>query len=179
MASTDDKQRVAYTSSLAEDHTVRLDPNSMFSRRVPLEADILIYFSTTDGYISWRHPKQGSWFIESLCYVLNKYAAEPNIELNTLLLKVNNRVAIKYKQMPEIVSRLRKEFYFNFNPTLYFADDSRHVSSLLKLNESQNLQQDSPPVQNQHGYSMNNKSYQMKQVNQKLDIFCFFCQLLF
>lgn len=108
-----------------------IDIGSMMFKKIPLEADILIYYSTVDGFVSWRDPTDGSWFIDSLCHVFNKYALLPNVELNTLLLRVNNRVAGKFNQMPEIVSRLRKEFYFNYKPELAntHIDDSPLTSS--------------------------------------------------
>ena len=40
-----------------------------FDSRVPNNADFLIYRSTPEGYVSWRHPDTGSWFIQAICDV--------------------------------------------------------------------------------------------------------------
>ena len=37
--------------------------------RIPNNADFLIYRSTPEGYVSWRHPDMGSWFIQAICDV--------------------------------------------------------------------------------------------------------------
>ncbi|KAG8517409.1 Caspase-7 [Galemys pyrenaicus] len=90
--------------------------------KVPVEADFLFAYSTVPGYYSWRNPGTGSWFIQSLCTVLNEHGK--SLELMQLLTRVNYRVARHYqsctdspdfnekKQMPCIVSMLTKELYF-------------------------------------------------------------------
>ena len=74
------------------------------------------------GYFSWRNAKNGSWFIQALCEMLNKYAHR--LELMHILTRVNRKVAIEYesfstdaafhakKQIPCIMSMLTKELYF-------------------------------------------------------------------
>lgn len=39
---------------------------------IPVEADFLVAISTVDNYVSFRHPKDGSWFIQSLCQELKE-----------------------------------------------------------------------------------------------------------
>ena len=41
-----------------------------FDSRIPNNADFLIYRSTPEGYVSWRHPDMGSWFIQAICDVI-------------------------------------------------------------------------------------------------------------
>ncbi|XP_067993079.1 caspase-3 [Melanerpes formicivorus] len=90
-------------------------------QKIPVEADFLYAYSTAPGYYSWRNSAEGSWFIQSLCKMLEKHARE--LELMQILTRVNRRVA-EYescstrqdfnakKQIPCIVSMLTKEFYF-------------------------------------------------------------------
>jgi len=90
--------------------------------KIPMEADFLIGYSTIAGYYSWRNSLNGSWFIQSLCSILNEYG--DSLEIMQLLTAVNRRVAYYYesnttdsfmhgkKQVPCIVSMLTKELYF-------------------------------------------------------------------
>lgn len=90
--------------------------------KIPMEADFLIAYSTISGFYSWRNSSNGSWFIQSLCQILNEYGA--TLELMKLLTYVNRRVAYYYesntndqvmngkRQVPSIVSMLTKEVYF-------------------------------------------------------------------
>ncbi|KAM9741013.1 caspase-3b isoform 2-T3 [Menidia menidia] len=92
------------------------------SERIPVEADFLYCYSTTPGYYSWRNTSQGSWFIQSLCEVLQK--SREKLELMQIMTRVNRKVALQFesssntpgfsgkKQIPSIVSMLTKDFYF-------------------------------------------------------------------
>ncbi|XP_065084025.1 caspase-like [Ochlerotatus camptorhynchus] len=90
---------------------------------IPAMADLLVMYSTYDGYYSWRNPKQGSWFIQSLCKELTDNGRTKDLLL--LLTGVTRRTAFEYqsfvphdkrmdamKQIPCIVSMLTKVFYF-------------------------------------------------------------------
>ncbi|XP_072296097.1 caspase-3-like [Eucyclogobius newberryi] len=89
--------------------------------RIPVEADFLYAYSTAPGYYAWRNTHNGSWFIQSLCEVLEKHK---DLELMQIMTRVNRRVAYHFesssdisgfsgkKQIPCIVSMLTKEFFF-------------------------------------------------------------------
>lgn len=47
------------------------------------------------GYYSWRRPSTGSWFMQVLCDVFDKYGYE--FDLLFLLTIVNRRVAIDFE----------------------------------------------------------------------------------
>ncbi|XP_015823180.1 caspase-3 [Nothobranchius furzeri] len=93
------------------------------SEKIPVEADFLYAYSTAPGYLAWRNVNTGSWFIQSLCKMLESYSGE--LELMQILTRVNNHVARHYesssskrehsgkKQIPCIVSMLTKEFHFS------------------------------------------------------------------
>ncbi|XP_054459604.1 caspase-3-like [Anoplopoma fimbria] len=91
--------------------------------RIPVEADFLYAFSTAPGYYSWRNTMTGSWFMQSLCDMINRYGTE--LELQHIMIRVNHKVAVEFesvsnspgfnkkKQIPCIVSMLTKEMYFS------------------------------------------------------------------
>uniref|UniRef100_A0A8C5WZ27 Caspase 9 n=1 Tax=Laticauda laticaudata TaxID=8630 RepID=A0A8C5WZ27_LATLA len=81
---------------------------------LPTDSDILVCYSTSPGYVSWRDTQSGSWFIEALDQVLAEYAHRE--DLPSILMKMANIVAAKvagsYKQMPGHFNMLRKKFFF-------------------------------------------------------------------
>jgi hypothetical protein len=79
--------------------------------RVPKEADILISYSTVEGFYSYRDPKSGSWYIQTLCDVISE---QKNDDILSILTKVNSLMSKKEneKVVPEFTSRLTKKFYF-------------------------------------------------------------------
>jgi hypothetical protein len=99
------------------------DPFSVeYVQKVPVEGDFLFAYSTISGHYSWRNSVNGSWFIQSLCKVLNEQGND--LDIMRILTAVNRRVAYFYesnsrdqamtgkKQVPCIVSMLTKELYF-------------------------------------------------------------------
>ncbi|KAJ8335892.1 hypothetical protein SKAU_G00392340 [Synaphobranchus kaupii] len=91
--------------------------------KIPVEADFLYAYSTAPGYYSWRNTMTGSWFIQSLCEMMGRYARE--LEIMQILTRVNHKVALDFesssnipgfdckKQIPCIVSMLTKEMFFS------------------------------------------------------------------
>ena len=88
---------------------------------VPAEADFLYAYSTVPGYYSWRNSSNGSWFVQSITSVFERYADK--MDVVRMLTKVNNgvtkfksrtgvRVSNSKMQVSTIVSMLRKELYF-------------------------------------------------------------------
>nr|CCW28913.1 Caspase 9 [Channa striata] len=82
---------------------------------LPTPSDILVSYSTFPGYVSWRDPQSGSWYVETLDRILEENAAVH--DLATMLTMVNNDVSQNsakglYKQMPGSFNFLRKFLYF-------------------------------------------------------------------
>lgn len=85
---------------------------------IPDEADYILGYATVPGYVSYRSRSQGSWFINKLVDMLDKYAYRH--DLLSVLVKVNEEVgnAIanvdggRYKQIPAPLVTLRKKLYF-------------------------------------------------------------------
>ena len=92
-------------------------------QKIPLWADVLIAYSTVPGFVSFSDSINGSWFIQTLCDMLEKYGSE--LEIHQIMTKVNYYVAYKYesisndykmnpmKQVPYIASMLTKELKFS------------------------------------------------------------------
>ncbi|XP_026809139.1 caspase-1-like [Rhopalosiphum maidis] len=98
--------------------------SSNASYKIPKHADFLITFSTYDGYYSFRHPENGTWFIQSLCIEMNKHDLSNN-DLLGIMTRVSRRVALdhesynpdhpwlhKQKQIPTIHSMLIRDVFF-------------------------------------------------------------------
>ncbi|CAB1320006.1 unnamed protein product [Coregonus sp. 'balchen'] len=75
-----------------------------------------------DGYYSWRNTQKGSWFMQALCEMLQRYGKQ--LEIMQIMTRVNHKVALDFesfsempgfsakKQIPCIVSMLTKDLYF-------------------------------------------------------------------
>lgn len=97
---------------------VKIDRNKIMPQK-----DFLIVYSTFPGCLSYRDTIKGTWFIESLCNVLDNKKHE--LDINQILTEVSRTVAIEYeatekalKQMPCIVSMLTKLLVFPKKKTL-------------------------------------------------------------
>ena len=44
--------------------------------RIPDQSDILVAYSTSPGYVSFRDTLRGSWFVQVLCRVLTEESEE-------------------------------------------------------------------------------------------------------
>uniref|UniRef100_A0A4W2FNV0 Caspase-9 n=1 Tax=Bos indicus x Bos taurus TaxID=30522 RepID=A0A4W2FNV0_BOBOX len=60
------------------------EPDAVSS--LPTPSDILVSYSTFPGFVSWRDPKSGSWYIETLDSIFEQWAHCE--DLQTLLLRV-------------------------------------------------------------------------------------------
>ncbi|XP_030260071.1 caspase-8-like isoform X2 [Sparus aurata] len=86
------------------------------SQYIPEEADFLVAIATVEDYKSFRHTKDGSWFIQSVCQQLKEGCSRGD-DMTTILSRVNNEVSNKegvmqqpgkIKQMSEVRFTLRK-----------------------------------------------------------------------
>ncbi|CAG9792809.1 unnamed protein product [Diatraea saccharalis] len=103
-------------------HTVDVDEKVPYN--LPVETDMLILHSSYMGKPSYRDIYKGSWFIQSLCRNIDKFAAKLDVE--SILINVKREVAINLyheeynratlevqfnKQMPVITSTLIRKLY--------------------------------------------------------------------
>ncbi|NP_001274285.1 caspase-2-like [Hydra vulgaris] len=80
----------------------------------PLQSDILLGYSTFPGDVSWRHTKNGSYFIDSVVSVFSNYAATEDVA--SMMVKVNQLVKEKLAkngefQIPAPVITLTKKLF--------------------------------------------------------------------
>ena len=90
----------------------------VFSLTIPIQADVLVAYSSVHGYESYRDEEEGSWFITVLTKVLNEHIND--MQLTDILAIVNDKIAdMEYedgwKQMPCFTSTLRKSVVFNIS----------------------------------------------------------------
>ncbi|NWX88522.1 CASPA protein, partial [Nothoprocta pentlandii] len=84
---------------------------------IPEEADFLLGMATIDGYASFRHVEQGTWYIQALCSKLQLLVPRGE-DILSILTEVNEDVSRradslgKKKQMPQPAYTLRKKIIF-------------------------------------------------------------------
>ncbi|XP_032802442.2 caspase-8 [Petromyzon marinus] len=84
---------------LAADADIDADgPVSPISYSIPDEADILLGMATVSGYLSFRHRREGSWYIQTLCNLLEQKCNGQN-DILAILTDVNRVVAEKTARM--------------------------------------------------------------------------------
>ncbi|KAK6170502.1 hypothetical protein SNE40_018882 [Patella caerulea] len=89
--------------------------------KIPIDADIFVCFSCSQGYSTLRDPFSGSYFVQDLCSVFKEYGEK--LHLSELVLKVKEMVAARQirvqgsadaeMQMPVVLDTLRKLVYFD------------------------------------------------------------------
>ena len=90
-------------------------PQPIEEHELPRFCDFLIAYGTVEGYVAWRHPDHGSWFIDILCNKLRELFDRFNIV--QILTFVNSDISQKKtnegsKQMAEPVNMMQGLFYF-------------------------------------------------------------------
>ncbi|NWR17070.1 CASPA protein, partial [Emberiza fucata] len=87
------------------------------SESIPEEADFLLGMATVDGYVSFRHMEEGTWYIQALCSKLQLLVPRGE-DILSILTQVNEDVARRdspsgtKKQMPQPAYTLRRKFIF-------------------------------------------------------------------
>ncbi|XP_042280650.1 caspase-9-like [Thunnus maccoyii] len=89
--------------------------SSSDSSSMSTPSDILVSYSTFPGYVSWRVPQSGSYYVETLDRILEEKAA--TVDLLGMLTMVCNEVCKKsanriYKQISGSFESLCKSLYF-------------------------------------------------------------------
>ncbi|KAG8301675.1 Caspase-7 [Homalodisca vitripennis] len=91
---------------------------------LPDRADFLVALSTIPGFVSWRSPEKGSWYIQTLCRHLDSHGFHQDIL--TLLTNVSRSVSLDFtyyedsnplvssckKQLPSVISLLIRTLKF-------------------------------------------------------------------
>ncbi|XP_068445395.1 caspase-6-like isoform X1 [Clinocottus analis] len=102
---------------------VVVDASAVYT--LPAGADFIMCYSVAEGYYSHRETVNGSWYVQDLCALLQKYG--DSLEFTELLTLVNRKVsmrsvgssndrnAIGKKQVPCFASMLTKKLFFRKN----------------------------------------------------------------
>ncbi|XP_059676196.1 caspase-8-like [Gavia stellata] len=107
------------TDSGQQDSSVETDARFQLDC-IPAEADFLLGMATLQDYVSYRSPRQGTWYIQALCQHL-EYSCPRGEDILTILTAVNQEVSRKSckpnaeKQMPQPSFTLRKKLIFPVN----------------------------------------------------------------
>jgi len=99
------------------------ETDSSASYKIPSHADFLIAYSTIPGFYSWRNTTAGSWFVQSVCHVLQRHGTTHDLLSN--MTRVARKVAFDFqsntpgdsfmhekKQIPCITSMLTRDIFF-------------------------------------------------------------------
>ncbi|XP_052532284.1 caspase-10-like isoform X2 [Tympanuchus pallidicinctus] len=87
------------------------------SESIPEEADFLLGMATIDGYASFRHVQEGTWYIQALCSKLQSLVPRGE-DILSILTEVNEDVSKRVdrcgtrKQMPQPAYTLRRKLIF-------------------------------------------------------------------
>ncbi|XP_035491833.1 caspase-6 isoform X8 [Scophthalmus maximus] len=104
----------------SELNEVVVDASAVYT--LPAGADFIMCYSVAEGYYSHRETINGSWYIQDLCELLQKYG--DSLEFTELLTLVNRKVSMRSvgnssdrnsigkKQVPCFASMLTKKLYF-------------------------------------------------------------------
>ncbi|NWI28791.1 CASP8 protein, partial [Sula dactylatra] len=107
------------TDSGEQDSSVETDARFQLDC-IPAEADFLLGMATLQDYVSYRSPKEGTWYIQALCQHLESSCPRGE-DILTILTAVNQEVSRKSckpnaeKQMPQPSFTLRKKLIFPVN----------------------------------------------------------------
>ncbi|KAM6421517.1 caspase-8-like [Rhynochetos jubatus] len=107
------------TDSGEQDSCVETDARFQLNC-IPAEADFLLGMATLQDYVSYRSPREGTWYIQALCQHL-EYSCPRGEDILTILTAVNQEVSRKSckpnaeKQMPQPSFTLRKKLIFPVN----------------------------------------------------------------
>ena len=128
-------------------------PNS-HATRDPSWEDMLIVYSTVPGHVSYRHPQNGSWFIQSLVQVFMNHAHDKDL----------------YFMLSRIASELRMKETKFYGEKQSFTYENRHFTKALYFNPGlyENKKQNSEK-------SWNYESCNVKKVRINKGIYCMQC----
>lgn len=95
-------------------------PSQVFYH-IPSLCDMIIGFPTQKGFIAYRKPEIGSWYMNAIVNVFSRYAHNTDLcaMLNMVNLLISNEVTnTGKKQMSEYTSKLTKPYFYFFPGTI-------------------------------------------------------------
>ena len=91
--------------------------SSQIFRHMPSLCDMLIGFPTQKGFIAYRKPEIGSWYMNAIVQVFSKHAHDTDLcaMLNMVNEMISNEVTnTGKKQMSEYTSKFTKPYFYFF-----------------------------------------------------------------
>ena len=91
--------------------------NPLLYYHIPSLCDMLIGFPTQKGYIAYRKPEIGSWYMNAIVQVFSKHSCDTDLcaMLNMVNSMISNVVTnMGKKQMSEFTSKLTKPYFYFF-----------------------------------------------------------------
>ncbi|XP_046547505.1 caspase-2-like [Haliotis rubra] len=86
-------------------------PDACAEMKVPKGADIFVAFATTPDYVSFRNTQRGTWFVQAITYIFQRFAYRK--DLSDMMTKVNLLVTRgNMMQVTQCETTLRKSLYF-------------------------------------------------------------------
>ncbi|XP_018370955.1 PREDICTED: caspase-1-like [Trachymyrmex cornetzi] len=93
------------------------------SYSIPIHADFLLAHSSIEGFYTWRSPYEGTWYIQSLCDILDEHGT--TMDLMKMLTLTARKVATEFsssnpeyrtlhnkRQVPSVTTMLIRSVYF-------------------------------------------------------------------
>ncbi len=84
---------------------------------IPTLCDMLVGYPTQKGFIAYRKPEVGSWYMNAIVQVFSKHSCDTDIcaMLNMVNSMISNEVTnTGKKQMSEFTSKLTKPYFYFF-----------------------------------------------------------------
>jgi uncharacterized protein YejL (UPF0352 family) len=105
------------TSNISSHQEENIARDCQFVFHIPSLSDMLIGFPTQKGYIAYRKPEVGSWYMNAVVQIFSKHAH--NTDLCAMLNMVNSMISSEVtntgkKQMSEFTSKLTKPYFYFF-----------------------------------------------------------------
>jgi hypothetical protein len=124
---------------------------------MPSLCDMLIGFPTQKGYIAYRKPEIGSWYMNAIVQVFSKHAKNTDLcaMLNMVNALISNEVTnMGRKQMSEYTSKFTKP-YFYFYPGFYLDTEALKLTGCRKSLTNDNLIPQKQQLKRSHSEYLN------------------------
>lgn len=114
---TDSDDPAVQEAAIVQQESIILDEDETDGgyNLLPDNADFILAYATTPGFVSWRNSAFGTWFVKAFVDTMYEKASKDHLMDN--LIEVNRIVAEEYesrgkqKQMPQPVTTLRYKLY--------------------------------------------------------------------
>lgn len=111
------KQIIKHSETNASDDNETDGPKNGQTYHMPSLCDMLIGFPTQKGYIAYRKPEIGSWYMNAIVQIFSKHSKDTDLcaMMNMVNAMISNEVTnTGKKQMSEYTSKFTKPYFFFF-----------------------------------------------------------------